>query len=167
MEGKEVGVKSQPTSSLQSRIVKTEAANLKLRIIEMITIGMMVFALAFIGSAGGPLAFVLSGGAMAIPLVLLRWSVSNYASSSFPMVAGALAFAIVVTGYIVRFYIAQELDAPRVAASIVNGTAPPPAQAGLAGFFIPISAFFSGGAAYAVVALVSLALHGLFARHRR
>jgi hypothetical protein len=144
--------------------VKAEAANPNLRIAEKVTIGMMASVLLFILVAGGPIAVLCSAIVMAVPLVLLRRFIRGYKSSDFPLICGALAFASVVTGYILWFYITQELDAPRVAAAIVAGTAPPRAQAGLAGLFIPFIALFAGGVAYAVVALVSLAFHVLFTR---
>ena len=147
-----------------SRAVKTEAAAPKLRIAEKVTIGMMGSVLLYILVAGGPIAVLCSAMVMAVPLMLLRRFIRGYESSDFPLICGALAFAVVVMGYILRFYITQELDAPRVAAAIVAGTAPPPAQAGLAGLFIPLNALFAGGIAYAIVALLTWAFHVLFTR---
>jgi Zn-dependent protease with chaperone function len=146
--------------------VKAEVAHSKLRIAESVTTVIMASVLLFILVAGGPMGVLSSAIAMVVPLALLRRFIRGYESSNFPLICGALAFAIVVTGYILRFYIAQELEAPRVAASIADGSAPPPAQAGVAAALTPIIALFAGGAAYLVVALGSLAVIAFFTRHR-
>jgi hypothetical protein len=142
--------------------VKAEPANRKLRIAAKVTIAMMASVILFIPAAGGPFALLFSAIALTVPFILLQRFIRGDGNSDFPRIAGALAFAIVVLGYILWFYIAQELDWPRVPAAIEAGTSPPPAQAGLAGVFIPIRAFFAGGAAYVIVALVSLAIQRLF-----
>jgi hypothetical protein len=125
---------------------------------ERITVGVMILSFILAAAVTGPICVWSASPALAYLGLLLR-CLRRYAITAFPIIAGAAAAAIVATGFILWLHIGMALDLDRMATRSSTSA--------LKYLFVPIQALFAGGAAFLVVAPVSLGLHLLFTRQER
>jgi hypothetical protein len=135
----------------------TKPFHSNLRMAERITIGIMILSFVVATIVAGPLSVWSAFPAIAYLGLLLR-CIRRYASTPFPITAGTAASAIIATGMVLWLHIDWAFDLNRIATRSSTSA--------LAFLFVPIHALFAGGAAFLIVAPVSLGLYLLFTRHK-